>query len=276
VSDFDIEWLKIKMPDSWRASKGAISVTSRPQLLSPRGLQRDPDEAPEGQSSESRSKSTTTTPRGLVLYIDPETPWKAVANTPWARIELTSEVLACYADVVMIGGPMSEVRALVGGILRRSESVRKRSPVLMRRLNLREEDDDLKELAAMAGVVHGFLVPPYGSQDMAVSYERTRRRVSALVQGSLEAGWTLAPKIALDAPGIAWVDRLSKGIAEYLVVRDPPQGMVFPTENVIVPVKRGDMPWWRTTANYLYTPISNELWYDTWQQNPLTVSVFTE
>lgn len=267
------------MPDSWRRSVQGGDQGHTEQLLphTRLGSQEDESEqASEKQSPESRSKGVRAGARGLAIQLDAHGSWRAQQGSPWASVDLSPENLGAYSQVAILGGDAGSARELASGILRAAKRIAKPKPVLMRRLNVREESSDMEELRAAAGFVNGFMVPADGAQDPAVSFERTRRRVTKLKDNILESGWTHAPLIGIEAPNQEFVDRLARGLADFLVVRNPPRTGILPSEQVIVPVETGLRPWWLATPHYFYMPTSNELWWDDWMINPLTFTVVSE
>jgi hypothetical protein len=191
-------------------------------------------------------------------------------------MDLAPENLGAYSQVAILGGDTGSARELASGILRAAKKISKPKPLLLRRLKVREESGDTEELRAQAGFVNGFLIPADGAQDPAVAFERTRRRLEVLRDNVLESGWTHSPIIGLEVPTEAFLERLATGLADYLIIRNPPRNAPPRPEQVIVPVEPGLRPWWMTTPHYFYTLTSNELWWDDWMINPLTHSVVSE
>jgi hypothetical protein len=213
--------------------------------------------------------------RGLAIYLEPEAVWTVDPRSPWSRTSITPESIGALAQVAFIGGVTGEASELAARIYAEAKRIKKTRPVILRRM-FAQRGQDAAELSAAAEHFDGFLVPPNQSHDMAKSFENTKRRVWNLVDQSLENGWTQAPLIAMESPSPEFSERIPDGLCEYLVVENPPPGARFTPAKIIVRVRQGDIPWWITSGNYLYSLAGSKLWWDDWMINPLTFGVDQE
>ena len=214
--------------------------------------------------------------RGLAIYLDPDTSVSAEAGTPWLKCSNTLPELGGRAQVAFIGGTMIEAKQMASEVERCSCQHVKPKTTILRRLWKGNGRDDMDELDHAAGAFDGFLVPTADSSDMALAFERTRRRVRRLVENGIERGWTAAPLIAMESPSPEFDERIPRGLCDYLVVESPPSGARYAAPIVIVPVEKDASPWWITSGNYLYSITGNRLWWASWMTNPLTFGVKSE
>jgi len=262
------------LPDSWRRSKLGMDAMHRPSLLSrvrPGEAEDEDTGPPNDRGPQEPRKATKPSPRGMALYVEPEAHWKPHSASPWARVQPTTANVAARAAVCFLGGTRVEARRTAGEIAAQAQALRKTTPTILRRL-FREEADDPAELSTAAGEFDGFLVPANGNHDAAVSFERTRRRVVSLIDMSLARGWTRAPVIALESPNDDWTTRIPEGICEMLVVDVADRDKKYVCKTIIVPVGPHANPWWQEKPNFLYAFKGEELFWESWMQDPLTFS----
>jgi len=238
-------------------------------------LRGDGDETASTADEDKPVRATESTPRGLAVYVEPETPWSMKPRSPWAALNVDPVKLTGLSQIAFLGGTHVEASKLAKEAKRYCSIIKKPKPQLYKRLweNVR---DDFEELAGTAEEFDGLLVGPHQSSDMAISYEHTRRRVVKLIENSLLKGWTKAPLIALESPSPAFSERVTRGLVDVLVPEDVPLNANFNAPQIAVPVREGQFPWWISSGNYYYCLRDNKLWYEDWMVNPLTFTTVSE
>jgi len=204
---------------------------------------------------------------GMAVYLEPDIVWTCDPRSPWAHVPTDVTSIGARASVVFLGGTRADAQKMARDIVAESGRLGKTRPVVFRRLSP-EYQADRGEMSATTEDFDGFLVPTYASHDMALAFERTRRRVIRLVECAIESGWTKAPFITMESPSPEFSERISEGLCEYLVVKDAPVGARFTPDKIIATAEKGRAPWWITSGNYLYCIQGTHLWYEEWMIAP--------
>ena len=215
-------------------------------------------------------RAPRSTPRGLAVYIEPDTTWEVERGSPWTRVDISPHRLAALSSMAFVGGTAIEANVIAHKASAYAGRIKKTKPILFRRLYAQTLALDADELVTAGEEFHGFLVPAYQSSDMALAYERTRRRIVRLIDRALESGWTQSPRIAVESPSPEFSERITADLVDVIVPDDAPPHARFNAPKIAVPLRKGEMPWWITSENYFYCLRDNKLFWSNWMVDPLT------